>query len=98
MLAERDAVLVGENGFSLPSNEALEVIGGLDSDDKKEASVRWAVAVGDKGELRLNLVTLPASANTINNRPLLKSHSKNIPHSQQCSAKTQKPPFNMGPQ
>ncbi len=73
MLAERDAILLREDGSSLQRDEAMEV---LKSDDEntteKEASIRWAVAVGDEGDLRLNLVTLPASEDVISNRPLLK--------------------------
>ena len=71
MLGERDAVLLREDGSSLPRDEALDVIRDLDSKGKA-ASIRWAVAVGDEGEMRLNLVTLPASEDTFNNKPLLK--------------------------
>ena len=71
MLGERDAVLLREDGSSLPRDEALDVIRDLDSKGKA-ASICWAVAVGDEGEMRLNLVTLPASEDTFNNKPLLK--------------------------
>ncbi len=72
MLAERDAELVKEDGASLPREDALDIIGRKDAPHQKEASIRWAVAVGDEGELRLNLVTLPASEDNINSKPLLK--------------------------
>ncbi len=48
MLAEKDSILLKEDGSSLQRDKAMEVLKGDDNDTtKKEASIRWAVAVGD---------------------------------------------------
>ncbi len=72
MVGEGDAMILKEDGAALPRDDALKILKKKDSPNEREASIRWAVAVGDDGGLELNLVTLPASEDTINNKPLLK--------------------------
>ena len=45
MLAERDAVLLKEDGSTVPRDEAMGIVRSSDSPTEKEASIRWAVAV-----------------------------------------------------
>ncbi len=72
MLAERNAVVLREDGTTVPRDDILDAIRAIENPEEKAAAIRWAVTVDDNRTMKLDLVTLPASEDAINSKPLLK--------------------------
>jgi len=71
LIARREASLLDDSGSGIPSAEFLRYLADLD-DLPDSFSLRWAVAAGEDGRMKLQLHSLPAGAVFITGKPLLK--------------------------
>jgi hypothetical protein len=70
LITQREIIVCTHGGDDVPVETFLDVLDGMRG--QPEASMRWAVIVGDGNKLQLALQMLPAGAGTVNGRPLLK--------------------------
>jgi hypothetical protein len=70
LLAGRDAEVFDRGGAGIPANEFLGMLSDMEAPNT--AAIRWAITIGDDGNLRLQLQSLPASAPTLNGKPTLR--------------------------
>ena len=68
MIAAKEAIIVDDDNKQVPSEAVLTEL--LAS--SMEASVRWAIVIGEDEKLRLHLQSLPASAVVLSSKPSLR--------------------------
>ena len=70
LVAGRDADKFDAQGTGIPANEFLGMLSELP--EPNTGAMRWAVVIGDDSGLHLQLQALPASAPTLQGKPLLR--------------------------
>ena len=65
IITTKEAVVVDAGGNTVPLESAVGVL----KDAEVAASVRWAVVIGEDGRMRLQLQSLPASADALSGKP-----------------------------
>ena len=68
MIAAREAQIIDDNNKQIPSEAVLTEL----QANSTEASVRWAIVIGEDEKLRLHLQSLPASAVVLSSKPSLR--------------------------
>ena len=68
MIAAREAQIINDNNKQIPSEAVLTEL----QSSSTEASVRWAIVIGEDEKLRLHLQSLPASAVVLSSKPSLR--------------------------
>jgi hypothetical protein len=68
ILTSREAVAVDNDNGQIPQEAVIGEI----TKAEAQAAIRWAVVVGEDSKMRLNLQLLPATADTLAGKPLLR--------------------------
>ncbi len=72
MVASNNATVLDADGAGIPPGEFRRLLDELPDNWLETCAIRWAVAVGEDGFLKLQVQSLPADAASLNGKPLTK--------------------------
>ena len=72
LVASNDTTVLDATGAGVPPAEFLRLLQEGNDDDPESAAFRWAIIVGEDGNPRLQLQTLPCDAATLSGKPFFK--------------------------
>jgi hypothetical protein len=72
MVASNNATVLDADGAGIPPGEFRRLLDELPDNGPETCAIRWAVAVGEDGLLKLQVQSLPADAASLNGKPLTK--------------------------
>jgi hypothetical protein len=71
-LAAKDGSVFDDGGAEIPEREVLRMLDELPESGPVNAAFRWVVAVGEDGQMKLQLQSLPGSAALVAGKPTLR--------------------------
>jgi hypothetical protein len=72
LICSNEAQVTDESGREVAADQFMETLESLPEDGPESSSVRWAVIIGENGEPRLQLQSLPSDAVSLSGRPATK--------------------------
>jgi hypothetical protein len=72
LVASNNATVHDADGAGIPSGEFRRLLDELPDNGPETCAIRWAVAVGEDGLLKLQVQSLPGDAASLNGKPLTK--------------------------
>jgi hypothetical protein len=72
LIYSNEAQLSDERGREVAADQFMELLESLPEEGPESGSLRWAVVIGDDGDPRLQLQSLPSDAVSLSGRPATK--------------------------
>jgi hypothetical protein len=72
LICSNEAQVLDERGREVAADQFMELLESLPEEGPESGSLRWAVVIGDDGDPRLQLQSLPSDAVSLSGRPATK--------------------------
>jgi hypothetical protein len=79
LVCSNEAQVADERGREVAADQFIELLESLPEDGPESISLRWAVIIGEDGEPRLQLQSLPSDAVSLSGHPATKGKASNHP-------------------